>query len=313
MVRFISTLFAVDEGLRLSITPDRRLDDVIFSHNLCNMTPVERQRQILEIVESVGVCGYDDLAGGLKVSAMTIRRDVDQLAKQGRVIKTLGGVQKAAAGDLYESDLRSRLLERRTEKRAIARRALELVSGRCTVFLDGGTSCLELARLLAAERSGLTFVTNSALACLELGKSKSNMTVGIGGQYDAQSASFVGPSAEENAAKFFVDLAFVSTKGLLAGEGTYESAIATFHIKQIIARQSSRVVLLIDHSKFGRRALSKVLDVSQIHYVVTDDAAPAADLDSLRRGECEVLIAPSRPRSSTTAVQTGEAEAANAL
>ncbi|MEO6437508.1 MAG: DeoR/GlpR family DNA-binding transcription regulator [Tepidisphaeraceae bacterium] len=285
------------------------------------MKPVERQRLMIEIVESAGVCGYDGLAARLRVSAMTIRRDVDQLAQEGRVIKTLGGVQKAASGDLYESDLRSRLLERRAEKRGIARRALDLVSGRRTVFLDGGTSCLELARLLAAERSGLTIVTNSALACLELGKSKANMTVGIGGQYDAQSASFVGPSAEESAAKFFVDLAFVSTKGLIAGEGTYESAIATFHIKQIIARQSSKVALLVDHSKFGRRALSKVLEVSQIHCVVTDDAAPAEDLDVLRRGGCEVLIAPRGPTGGAATdvlEQSGaephaQAEAANAL
>ncbi len=280
------------------------------------MKPVERQRQILEMIEAAGVCGYEDLAARLRVSAMTIRRDVEQLAHLGRVIKTLGGVQKAASGDLYESDLRFRLLERRAEKRAIARRALDLVTGRCTVFLDGGTSCLELARLLAVERSGLTVVTNSALACLELGKSRDNMTVGIGGQYDAQSASFVGPSAEENAAKFFVDLAFVSTKALIAGEGTYESAIATFHIKQIIARQSSKVALLVDHSKFGRRALSKVLDVSQIHCVVTDDAAPAADLDIVRRGGCEVLVALSGQAVQATAPaveRSGEAEAANAL
>ncbi|MBA3775802.1 MAG: DeoR/GlpR transcriptional regulator [Betaproteobacteria bacterium] len=275
------------------------------------MKPAERQRQIAEIVEAVGVCGYDDLATRLQVSAMTIRRDVEQLARAGRVIKTLGGVQKAASGDLYESDLRSRLLERRGEKRAIARRALDMLTGPCTVFLDGGTSCLELARLLAAERSGLTVVTNSALACLELGKSKDNMTVGIGGQYDAQSASFVGPSAEESTGKFFVDLAFVSTKGLIADEGTYESAIATFHIKQIIARQSSKVVLLIDHSKFGRRALSKVLDISQISCVVTDDAAPLADLHAVRREGCEVLIAPFAARAA--GAHSGEAEAANAL
>lgn len=279
------------------------------------MKPVERQRQIAELVEAVGVCGYDDLAGRLRVSAMTIRRDVEQLAQSGRVIKTLGGVQKAASGDLYESDLRSRLLERRGEKRAIARRALDLISGRCTVFLDGGTTCLELAKLLASERSGLTVITNSALACLELGRSQTNMTVGIGGQYDAQSASFVGPSAEESATKFFVDLAFISTKGVIADEGTYESAIATFHIKQIIARQSSRVVLLADHSKFGRRALSKVLDVSQFHCVITDDAAPTADLDVLRQSGREILIAPRGPAAtpSLAADRSGQAEVADAV
>jgi DeoR/GlpR family transcriptional regulator of sugar metabolism len=201
-------------------------------------------------------------------------------------------VQKAAASDdLYESDLRSRLLEHRCEKRAIAGRALELIPARSTVFLDGGTSCLALARLLASDRTDLTIVTNSALACLELGKSAGNMIVGIGGQFDARSASYVGPTAEQSAAKFFVDLAFVSTKGLIPREGTFESAIATFHIKQIIARQAGKVVLLVDHSKFGRRALSSVLQAPQIHCVVTDDTAPRADVEFLRERGCEVLIA----------------------
>src|SRR5690242_9861499 len=107
------------------------------------MKPERRQRQIVEMVSAAGVCAYDDLAGQLGVSAMTIRRDVEQLVRDGRVIKTLGGVQKAAASDdLYESDLRSRLVEHRIEKRAIASRALELIPDRATVFFDGGTSCL---------------------------------------------------------------------------------------------------------------------------------------------------------------------------
>jgi len=219
---------------------------------------------------------------------MTIRRDVDAMAHDGLVIKTLGGVQRAAAMDLYETDLRSRLSEHRREKRAIARTALSLLEGRRTIFIDGGTTCLEFAKALAAEQKDLTIVTNSALACLDLGRSKENMVVGIGGQYDAASASFVGPTAEESAAKFFVDVAFVSTKGFLPEIGTFESAVATYHIKQIIARQAARVVLLVDHSKFGQRALSKVLDIAQIHDIVTDDAAPQDVLRKLESADRRV-------------------------
>jgi DeoR/GlpR family transcriptional regulator of sugar metabolism len=248
---------------------------------------------------------------------MTIRRDVDAMARAGHVIKTLGGVQKAAPADLYETDLRQRLSQHKSEKRSIARAAVGLLAPRHTVFLDGGTTCLELAKLVASEhRTGLTAVTNSALACLELGRARENMTVCIGGHYDAASASFVGPSAEESADKFFVDTAFVSTKGLIAEQGTFESAIATFHIKQIIARQATRVVLLADHSKFGQRALSKVLDVGRIHVVVTDDRAKESDLDTLRRHGCEVIVAPSTsmavPFSSTAAAAASTAAAAAA-
>jgi DeoR/GlpR family transcriptional regulator of sugar metabolism len=160
---------------------------------------------------------------------------------------------------------------------------------------------MELAKLIPDSRGELTVITNSALACLELGRSKDNMVVGIGGHYDAASASFVGPSAEESARKFFVDVAFVSTKGLIVDQGTFESAIATFHIKQIIARQATKVVLLVDHSKFGQRALSKVLDVMQLQAVIADERAPAADVDALRERGVEVLVAPMPIAGSTTA------------
>jgi DeoR/GlpR family transcriptional regulator of sugar metabolism len=117
------------------------------------------------------------------------------------------------------------------------------------------------------------------------------MVVGIGGQYDTPSASFVGPSAEESASRFFVDVAFLSTKAFLADQGTFESNIATIHIKQIIVEHAAKVILLIDHSKFGQRALSKAVEVAQIHAVVTDAAAPETDVEALRAAGKDVLLA----------------------
>lgn len=276
------------------------------------MKPSERRHAIVSAVDEQGVCGYDELAARLQVSAMTIRRDVDLMAQAGHVIKTLGGVQKAARADLYETDLRYRLSEHKAEKRAIARQALTLLNDRQTVFIDGGTTCLELAKLISGALDGLTVITNSAFACFELGRAKDNMTVGIGGLYDPTSASFVGPSAEESARKFFVDIAFVSTKGLIVEHGTFESAIATFHIKQIIARQASKVVLLVDHSKFGQRALSKVLDVSQLHAVITDERAPTGDVEALRGRGVEVILAPPATTTVGTALINASAEASGA-
>ena len=223
---------------------------------------------------------------------MTVRRDLEEMIKQGRVIKTVGGVQRAHAPSyLYETALHSRLGLQRDAKRAIARKALELVEGRPTLFLDGSTTCLELARLLAQERKGLTIVTNSVLVCMELGKNGENSVAGIGGHYDADSLCFVGTQAEDWAKTLFVDLAFVSTKGFLPSKGTFESSLPNFRIKQIVARQCVELVLLVDHSKFGQRALSKVLDVDQIHTVVTDAQTRRADLAAMEKAGCRVHIA----------------------
>jgi DeoR/GlpR family transcriptional regulator of sugar metabolism len=126
---------------------------------------------------------------------------------------------------------------------------------------------------------------------MELGGAAEHTTVGLGGQFDPDSSCFVGPTAEESAGRFFVDVAFFSTKGFLPEAGTFESAIATFRIKQIIATQAARVILLVDHSKFGQRALCKVLDIGQIHEVVTGEGAPADALKQLEDRGVKVRVA----------------------
>ena len=227
------------------------------------MNPSERQNAIVEHLDAVGACLYQDLARRLAVSEMTIRRDVDKLVRQGGVIKTLGGVQTAhAPKHLFESPVEQRLSVHRAEKEQIARAALREIQPHQTIFLDGSTTCLVLARQLAKTLRGLTVVTHSALLCMELGRIQENThpVFALGGQFDPATACLVGPTAEEAARRFFVDVAFFSTKGFLPDEGTFESSIAAIRIKQIVAEQAARVVLLVDHSKFGQRALCQALE-----------------------------------------------------
>lgn len=253
-----------------------------------------RQQSILDRLEKQESCSYQELADRLGVSAMTIRRDVDVLSRGGAVIKTLRGVRQGrdpSSAPLYEKTLFSRMNAQLREKRAIAETAVTLIGNRQTVYLDGSTTCLEMARTIAGRCRGLTVVTNSALVCLKVGGSDANTVVGIGGQYDPNSASFVGPVAEEAARNCFVDVAFFSTKGIVVSEGTFESSAPTFRIKQIIAGQCPELILLADHTKFGQRALSKVIDISQIHGIVTDGAAPKAALAALKRKGKRVWMA----------------------
>lgn len=256
------------------------------------VSPEDRLQLILDRLEKQGGCTYEELAGQFQVSTMTIRRDLYPLVEKGVVIKTVGGVQRAHAPSyLYETAVYSRLAAQRAEKRSIAKEAMKLITSQTTIFVDGSTTCLELARCMAKETKGLTIITNSALACMELGKSGDNTIVGIGGQYDTNSLCFVGPQAEDVVRKLYVDIAFVGTKAFQPDEGTFESSIPTFRIKQIVAEQCARLVLLADHTKMGQRALSKVLDISQIHTVVTDDLVRPEDMETLRSSVPEVVVA----------------------
>jgi len=256
------------------------------------MAQSERRQAMVEYLDVVGAAGYQDLAKLFGVSEMTIRRDGESMAERGEVGKILGGLQAAKAPeDLYETSVQPRLAVHRTEKRQIARVAVQQIKAPQTIFLDGGSTCIVLARRIAKELSGLTVVTNSALVCLELGRNTTNTVFSLGGQFDAVGMGCAGPATEELARRFFVDIAFLSTKGFLPDEGTFESSLPTLRIKQIVAEQAARVVVLADHSKFGRRALCKVLDIGQIHEVITDAGIAPADLALVERQGVAVRIA----------------------
>jgi DeoR/GlpR family transcriptional regulator of sugar metabolism len=251
----------------------------------------DRAAFILDLVDRQGSASYEALSELLQVSTMTVRRDCEEHIRAGKIIKTIGGIQQAhAPAYLYENPVRARIAANREQKRAIAAKAVDLISNNQTIFIDGGTTNLALAKMIADRRTGLTIVTNSALTCLELSKGQ-NTIIGIGGEYDPGTVSFVGPQAEEMAKSFFVDQAFLTTRAILPADGTYESAVANFRIKQIVAERAVETVLLVDHTKFGRRALSKVLDISQIQQIVTDEGTSTSDLTLLRRAGVNVQVA----------------------
>jgi len=115
-----------------------------------------RAAYILDLVDLQGSAAYVALAELLQVSTMTVRRDCDELARLGKVIKTVGGIQKASALPyLYENSVRKRIASNQVEKAAIAAKALDLIGDHQTIFIDGGTTNLALAKLIADRRTGL--------------------------------------------------------------------------------------------------------------------------------------------------------------
>ena len=229
---------------------------------------------------------------------------VDRLAAKGEVIKTLGGIRKTnAPANLYESSILSRLSVYREEKRLIAQEALKCISPGQTIYLDGSSTSLQLAKLIAKKMTGLTIIVNSAITYLELVRGSENIIICIGGQHDPVSFCMTGLTAEEETQKYFVDKAFMSTKGFLPAEGTFESSVPAFRIKQIVAEKCRELILLVDHTKFGQQALRKVLDVSQIHTVITDKGTSAADITLLKKHVGSVRVASAKGMESLETVQ----------
>ncbi len=255
------------------------------------MTRNERQKVILDYLRQHKAATYADIERIVEVSNMTVRRDIDCLAENGKVIKTIGGAQIAdAEADRYESAILSRLVDQTAEKRAITAEAVKYIREGEIIYLDGSSTCLELAKRITEQKTNVTVVTNSMLVHMELAKGKDISIINLGGQHDPVSYCLTGSHAEEQAQKYFIEKAFFSTKGFSPIEGTFESSVATFRIKQIVASKSSEVALLVDHTKFGQKGLCKVLDISQINTVFTDSGTKPRYIDMLKQNGKNVFV-----------------------
>ncbi len=252
-----------------------------------------RQQAILDFLDVHESASYETLSELLNTSAMTARRDVEAMARRGLVLRTLGGTHRKEMpkSNLYESDIQARLREQGEEKRAIALAVPALIADAQSVFLDAGTTTIETARILAQRVEGKNLITNSLLVCGELAASGKNRVTVLGGDLSAESAAFTGLMTEENAQSYYYDAALLSTKGLILDEGTFESSLENFRVKQVVAPRAKQVILLVDHTKFGLRALRRVLDITAFHCVVTDQKTSPSDIQSLTDRGIRVVVA----------------------
>jgi DeoR/GlpR family transcriptional regulator of sugar metabolism len=255
------------------------------------MNQEERQKAVLNYLWQKKAASYTEIEDMFDVSNMTIRRDIVSLAAAGKVIKTIGGAQIVGEpADMFESEILSRLSINSLEKGAITQQVLKYIESQDVVYIDGGSTCLELAKRIVEAEISLTVVTNSLLVYMELARSKSVTVICLGGQHDPISYCLTGPVTEAQAEQYFVNKAFISTKGFLPEEGTYESSVATYRIKQIMVSKSSEVVLLVDHTKFGQKSLYKVLEISQIDTVFIDSVVSQTDKALLESKVKKVIV-----------------------
>jgi DeoR/GlpR family transcriptional regulator of sugar metabolism len=230
-----------------------------------------RREEIVQWLKEEGSLSYGQIQRRFDVAPMTARRDITALEADGKVVRSLRGATWVPPdGFLTEGPLWERLGKNLPAKRAIARAAASLIKPGCTLHLDGGTTCIELARQIAKSRLGVTVLTNSVLVAACFCGATAAKVIQIGGTLNHLTGCTTGVEAEEAAAEYFIDLGFFATLGYVPGEGTYESFSDTFRVKQAVAKRCAEIVLLLDHTKFGKRALNRVFDDAVITRIITD-------------------------------------------
>jgi DeoR family fructose operon transcriptional repressor len=252
-----------------------------------DLAPQRRERLSL-MIESRGAARLDELSAALGVSAATIRRDLDELARSGRLRRVHGG---AVAIDERPSELHfdAKAAEAAAEKERIAARAIELLSPDDAVYLDSGSTVLAAARLLRGW-SRLTVVTNSLPAAAELAGQGPRLIV-IGGELRATSQALVGPLTRLFLDRIHVDRALMGTFALSLEEGLTTTDPTEAYTKELVLARAREVILLADSRKVGTRSLVHAGRLNDVDVLVTDAGIDDRSVRSLERRGIRVIKA----------------------
>lgn len=252
------------------------------------MLPADRLQVIGDLVREHGSVRGSDLVRVLGVTDETIRRDLARLAEQGVVRRAHGGAVAIRPGD--ETDTAFRLREHAAEKIAIGQRAVELVADGSTIILDSGTTTLCLARALRAKRD-LVVVTTAVTNAVELVGNPGTTVIMTGGVIRPTTFGASGQLAAATLRGLHVDQAFLAIHSVSVRGGLTYPLLEEVDAKQAMIEAASEVILLADHSKFGRQALVRVAAITAVHRIITTPGIDPAEAAAIRDLGIDLIIA----------------------
>lgn len=248
-----------------------------------------RQAAIRDLIHSEGSITVDHLVKLLRVSRMTVHRDLDVLSAEGVLRKVRGGAT-ARRSSLFESDLPFRMQAAREEKLAIARRAAALVEGGSAVMLDESTTAL--AALHAFDNAlPVTVITNGLPAMQYVTSSTAHRLVGLGGDYVPNFQAFLGVVCERAITGVYADV-LLSSCSAVRGLSLYHQDQRIVGTKQAMVRAAPVRVLLVDSSKLNVGAIYQMGHITDYTHMIIDDGAPSEFAEFVAEYGVEVIVAP---------------------
>ncbi|MGP1457826.1 MAG: DeoR/GlpR family DNA-binding transcription regulator [Treponema sp.] len=252
----------------------------------------KRQNYILQKLNKERSVAVEELTQELKVSALTVRRDLDDLAAQGKVERFFGGAR--FVGELLprmKTDAAFRAdTTYENKKRMIAEAAVSLVNEGDTILINSSTTAFYMFPLLAEMK--VTVITNNANALHTVDNAKYEL-IFTGGGINSLKHSMVGPlalSALKNirANKCFIGVSGISETGILSTALFQETAVNS----SMISQANEAVIVLADSTKIGVQHNFDIGSLDRVSHIVTDADATAGQLAILRKYKLDVIIAP---------------------
>jgi DeoR family transcriptional regulator, fructose operon transcriptional repressor len=226
----------------------------------------ERRQHVLDLISRKGFATLTELAQTLEVSESTLRRDLDFWQERGLLKRIHGGAMYIGeSGSLPPLEERSE--KQLAEKQAIARAAAERIQDGDSILIDGGTTTLELARLLM--NRPLQVVTNSLPIAQLFANSRETDLIVLGGYVYPKTGVALGPLLIHMLDDVHVQQMLMSVHGITA-KGLFNSNMLLVESERHMMRRADEVVVLADHTKFGKQALAHLCELGAIDTLISD-------------------------------------------
>ncbi|NQX67286.1 DeoR/GlpR transcriptional regulator [Paenibacillus alba] len=248
-----------------------------------NQTINQRQQQILDRMALDGEVKIAELKDKFEVTEMTLRRDLEKLEFMGLLRRTFGGAILVGK-DIALQD-RTGLM--REEKMRIGLQAAQLVATGDSIFLDGGSTTLQVARYLKPELN-ITVVTNALNIAAEL-QGKQISTIVVGGMLLDKTSTLVGPIAAGSIAKMAFDRVFIGTTGVSVKHGFSNSNMHEAEIKQLVIEQASEVNIVMDHTKYNMRDLFSFASLDGVDRIISNRRPDQELEEALKEASVEIV------------------------
>ena len=252
------------------------------------MKASERQTRIEAIVKSDGSISVAELKRQFPdISEMTLRRDLEYLDRNKRIIRTHGGARSVevliGTDDLYLK----RTTRNADEKKIIAEKAVSLVQENTTIFLDSGSTCMEFARHMPD--GPYMIFTTSLSGALELARLQQAQVHIIGGHMNASSLSLKGAMTVRDLAMINFHTAFIGVTGYIHSRGFTCGSPEECELKRTVIEHSEKAVMLMDSQKIGVTSMCTFARAEDVSAVVSDGGLDEKTLREFERAGAEVL------------------------
>ena len=245
--------------------------------------PAQRRAELRDLLKGRGAASIAEIAAALAVSASTVRRDLDELNREGIVRRSHGGAVTAER-TTFEFRFEERLRQNAREKVSIGGYAAKLLEAGQSVLFDSSSTVLCAAEALAGASGHLwmteiTAVTNDLNVACVLAERPGVSVVVPGGEVRDGSFTLLGPYTQRFLDGLHVDVALMGAHAI-TGEVLSESSLSVVEAKRAMMRAARRVVLLADNSKFGPPAFFEVARAGDVDDLITDGATPPSALEA---------------------------------